>query len=175
MVSPLPAGVSQVVTQGTITSANAAAIVTDDPTTPEANDATRTAVVARPIVEVTLQDTLVVDADGDGVPSPGDTLFYTVVVRNDGNAAAGRLQFTDALDPNTTLVVGSVQTSQGTVTTGNNPETRALVSTWNDPRRRVEHHDHVPGDDQWAAERGRYPAFDPGLCDLDQRADDAIG
>ena len=49
VVSPLPAGVSQVVTQGTITCGNAAAIVTDDPTTPEANDATRTAVVARPL------------------------------------------------------------------------------------------------------------------------------
>ena len=102
---------------------------------------------------MTLQDTLVVDADGDGVPSPGDTLLYTVVVRNDGNAAAAGLQFTDALDPNTTLVVGSVQTSQGTVTTGNNAGNTGVGVNLGTIPGGCRNHDHLPSDDQWSAER----------------------
>jgi uncharacterized repeat protein (TIGR01451 family) len=62
---------------------------------------------------------LVGDADGDGAADPGDTLAYTVVVRNDGGADATGLVFTDTPDPNTALVVGSVTTSAGTVVTGN--------------------------------------------------------
>lgn len=50
-----------------------------------------------------------------------ETLQYTVVVSNDGGEAATNVTFTDTPDANTTLVVGSVQTSQGRVTTGNAP------------------------------------------------------
>ena len=61
------------------------------------------------------------DADDDGQVSPGDTLVYTISVKNIGGEVVTDVVFLDTLDPNTTLVVGSVQTSSGTVTTGNTP------------------------------------------------------
>ncbi|HUP21896.1 MAG TPA: GEVED domain-containing protein [Thermoanaerobaculia bacterium] len=54
-----------------------------------------------------------------GPTSPGDTLLYTVVVENVGDAPAEGVVFTDTPDPNSDLVVGSVTTSAGTVVTGN--------------------------------------------------------
>jgi uncharacterized repeat protein (TIGR01451 family) len=59
------------------------------------------------------------DVGGDGGASPGDTLLYTVVVTNEGDAAASGVVFTDTPDANTDLVVGSVTTSAGTVVSGN--------------------------------------------------------
>src|SRR5262249_11727927 len=52
----------------------------------------------------------------DGIPlttykNPGDTLQYTVVVANTGNTSATNVVYSDALDPNTTLVAGSVHAS----------------------------------------------------------------
>ncbi len=61
------------------------------------------------------------DADGNGQASPGDTLLYTVTVWNEGTADATGVVFTDAPDPNTTLVIGSVTTTKGSVTLGNTP------------------------------------------------------
>lgn len=60
------------------------------------------------------------DVGGDGGASPGDTLLYTIVVTNEGDAASG-VVFTDTPDANTDLVVGSVTTSAGTVVGGNTP------------------------------------------------------
>ena len=57
--------------------------------------------------------------DGDGAASPGDTLLYLVTITNAGNAPSTSTVFDDMPGPNTTLVVGSVQTSAGTVTQGN--------------------------------------------------------
>lgn len=59
------------------------------------------------------------DADGDGGASPGDTLLYTIVVTNQGAATATGVVVADTPDPNTDLVVGSVTTDTGAVTTGN--------------------------------------------------------
>lgn len=72
-----------------------------------------------PIVAATKTAALVVDRNGDGVANPGDTLQYTVVLTNGGGVPAGNVVFTDTPDPNTGLVVGSVTTTAGTVTTGN--------------------------------------------------------
>jgi uncharacterized repeat protein (TIGR01451 family) len=66
-------------------------------------------------------DSLLIDADGNGQASPGDTLLYTVTVWNEGTADATGVVFTDTPDPNTTLVVGSVATTKGSVTRGNTP------------------------------------------------------
>jgi uncharacterized repeat protein (TIGR01451 family) len=49
------------------------------------------------------------DPDGDGKAEPGDTITYTVTVTNNGTDAAN-VQFSDTVDPNTTLVPGSVAT-----------------------------------------------------------------
>jgi uncharacterized repeat protein (TIGR01451 family)/fimbrial isopeptide formation D2 family protein len=117
--SPLPAGVSEIGNQGSVSSTELPTVQTDDPSTGAMEDATVTTTTAVPDVVVTKTDSLFVDDDGDTVPSPGDTLLYSVVVRNDGNLNAAAVVFNDTLDPNTTLLVGSVQTDQGAVTVGN--------------------------------------------------------
>jgi uncharacterized repeat protein (TIGR01451 family) len=59
------------------------------------------------------------DLDGSGSLSPGDTLLYTIVVTNTGNADALGVVLNDTPGAHTTLVAGSVTTTQGTVTSGN--------------------------------------------------------
>ena len=76
--------------------------------------------LAVPDLVVSKTDTHLIDADGNGVPSPGDTLRYVItIVNNTSGADAHDVVFTDTPDPNTALVPGSVQTTQGTVTSGN--------------------------------------------------------
>jgi len=72
-----------------------------------------------PDVEATKTDSLFNDADSNGVFSPGDTVLYTIVITNDGNLDADGVTFSDTPDTNTALVVGSVTTTQGSVTSGN--------------------------------------------------------
>lgn len=62
-------------------------------------------------VLATKVDTIAVDVDGDGQADPGDTLQYTVNVSNTGDMDAADVQFNDVLDPNTTLVDGSLNVS----------------------------------------------------------------
>ena len=64
-------------------------------------------------------DLLAVDADADGLPSPGDTLRYEISVANPGGSAVIGVTLHDLIPAHTALVPGSVTTSQGTVTTGN--------------------------------------------------------
>ncbi len=54
-----------------------------------------------------------------GVPSPGDTLLYTVTVHNVGTATAQNVRFSDSVPTNTQLVANSAVTSQGIVTSNN--------------------------------------------------------
>lgn len=76
-------------------------------------------VAGAPVLAATKSARLANDADGSGGTSGGDTLAYSVVITNSGNQAATGVVLTDALDPLTRLVVGSVTTSQGTVASGN--------------------------------------------------------
>jgi uncharacterized repeat protein (TIGR01451 family) len=115
----LPAGVSAVANQGLVESNELPDEPTDDPDTAPDDDPTDTPVTAAPVIEAFKQDLLFTDADGSGVLSPGDTLLYVVVIDNFGNAGVADVLFTDTPDENTTLVVGSVQASQGNVTSGN--------------------------------------------------------
>lgn len=127
--NPLPSGVTQVANQALGGSNEIPFVVTNDPSTPAPNDATVTQVTAAPVLRVAKADALVVDADGDGVPSPGDTIGYVIRISNVGNTAATGVSLSDIVDANATLVVGSVQTSQGVVTLGNNPgDTDVAVS-----------------------------------------------
>lgn len=116
--SPLPAGTNTVSNRGTISGSNFANVLTDDPATAPA-DATTTSVTASPRLVVTKQDTLRVDADSNGAPSPGDTIRYTMVVRNTGNQNASNVQLDDIPDANGPLLVGTVTRTQGTIVTGN--------------------------------------------------------
>jgi uncharacterized repeat protein (TIGR01451 family) len=119
--NPLPLGVTGVSNQAVVFSDNAPPQPSDDPDSPPVDDPTITPVVSAPLVEAFKSDILFVDADANGVASPGDTLMYVIVVSNQGNAAAGMVQFGDTPDLNTTLVSGSVATDRGSVILGNNP------------------------------------------------------
>src|SRR6476620_9637297 len=107
------------VNQGIVSGGNFPAVPTDDPTTPAPGDPTVTPITLEPRIIASKLDKLFVDADANGVPSPGDTLLYQITIQNTGSGAAPGLKLSDVPDPNTKLVVGSVQTSQGQLTTGN--------------------------------------------------------
>jgi uncharacterized repeat protein (TIGR01451 family) len=69
------------------------------------------------------------DLDGSDSLTPGDRLTYTIVVDNQGPTGALNVVLEDTPDVNTSLVVGSVTTSQGSVTLGNTVgDTRLLVN-----------------------------------------------
>lgn len=118
--NPLPAGVTQITCQGTVTSPTLpGGVLTDDPVPPGGSDPTVEPVSAVPAVTATKVGALFTDVNGDGQLGPGDTIQYTVVITNTGNQNASGVVFTNAAPANTTLVVGSVTTTAGTVTTGN--------------------------------------------------------
>jgi uncharacterized repeat protein (TIGR01451 family) len=71
------------------------------------------------IVEAYKRDSLAVDADVNGVVSPGDTILYAITITNSGDDPATSTMFYDAPDSNTSLVVGSVQVGYGTIISGN--------------------------------------------------------
>jgi len=120
--SPFSADAEQVCNQGTVSGGNFDNELTGDPDATGAGDPedeTCTPVIADPDVSATKTDALLIDNDSDTQADPGDTIRYTIVVTNDGDQDASGAMFDDTPDANTSLVVGSVTTTQGTVTTGN--------------------------------------------------------
>ncbi len=115
IVHPLPAGVAEVVNQGSVSSSELADVLTDDPDVGGAADPTVTMVTAAPELVVEKADILFTDADGDGVASPGDTVLYSVGVQNAGNTSATTVVLSDPIPAGSAVEPGSVQTSQGTV------------------------------------------------------------
>lgn len=118
VVNPLPVGTSQVGNQGFVVGDLTPALPTNDPDTPTPDDPTATLVVAHPRLVAAKRAALVTDVDGDGVPSPGDTISYTIRLVNVGNQQAVGVEVHDPLDVVTTLVSGSTVSSQGQVVTG---------------------------------------------------------
>jgi uncharacterized repeat protein (TIGR01451 family) len=59
------------------------------------------------------------DTDDSGTLTPGDVLTYTVVIENQGAGDALNVVFDDTPDVNTSLVTGTVTTTQGTIIMGN--------------------------------------------------------
>lgn len=117
--NPLPTNVTQISNQGFIDGSNFPSVPTDDPDTPTADDPTQITITAAPVLNASKLVSLDTDADGDGVPSPGDTLLYQVTIVNSGNSQATSVSYLDKPDINTFLVVGSVKTSRGVVASGN--------------------------------------------------------
>jgi uncharacterized repeat protein (TIGR01451 family) len=69
----------------------------------------------------TQTDSLTTDQDHDGRADPGDVLTFTATVSNSSGADLTNVGYTNPFsDANLILKTGSVHTSQGTVTTGNN-------------------------------------------------------
>jgi len=134
--SPLPNTVERLVNQGFVKSNELPDIPTNDPKTPASGDPTIVPVTPTPTLTADKADFLYVDANNNGVPSAGDTLLYRVVIQNVGNVAATAVTFTDTPDVITKLVVGSVQTSQGVLTTGNSAgDTSVAVAIGDIPAR----------------------------------------
>lgn len=125
--SPMPLNVDAVSNQALVSGGNFIPLQSDDSDTPLRDDPTVTTVVAAPRVDAFKTDRLLVDADNDGAPSPGDTLVYNITIRNDGTQAAVGIVFSDTLDSNTTLQVGTVEPSQGEVVQGNNTGDSGVV------------------------------------------------
>ncbi len=59
------------------------------------------------------------DLNGNGNIDPGEAITYTVSVQNPGGPTATNVTFSDTPGANTTLIVGSVTTNFGAVTSGN--------------------------------------------------------
>lgn len=70
---------------------------------------------------------LAVDADGDGLPSPGDQVEYTLVVSSTGTGSATLVQIVDPIPAHAAVVAGSVETTSGTIT-ATDPVTVAIAS-----------------------------------------------
>ncbi|MCB9436277.1 MAG: DUF11 domain-containing protein [Anaerolineales bacterium] len=115
----VPPDVTSIENQGQITADSITSQNTDDPDTPAVDDPTVTPLGSNPLLLAYKTDALTDDVNGDGDANPEDTLTYTVTILNNGNADATNVDFSDSPDTNTTLVSGSVTTSQGTVTDGN--------------------------------------------------------
>jgi uncharacterized repeat protein (TIGR01451 family) len=116
---PLPPGVTQLANQGTVNSNELPPVPTNDPTTPQRGDPTTTPVVAQPALSADKTDILFLDTNHSGAPGAGDTLAYLITIANTGYVSATGVTFTDTPDVITKLIVGTVQTSRGTVTKGN--------------------------------------------------------
>jgi uncharacterized repeat protein (TIGR01451 family) len=61
----------------------------------------------------------VTDVNGNGVANAGDVLRYTLVVASASGTGETNVVALPQLDPNTTLLAGSVTTTQGTIVSGN--------------------------------------------------------
>src|SRR5437870_3246105 len=69
-----------------------------------------TNILGSPNITATKVDAWDDTATPDGKAEPGQTITYTVTISNTGTAAATGVTFTDTIDPNTTLVGGSITT-----------------------------------------------------------------
>ena len=81
----------------------------------------------RPDIEFTNRDFLLVDGDGNGLVSGGDTLLYSLTARNHGLVTASRIEVSDLPASETALITGSVTTSAGTVELGNSSGDQQLL------------------------------------------------
>jgi uncharacterized repeat protein (TIGR01451 family) len=71
-------------------------------------------------VRATKTYTLIDDRDHDGAVDPGDAIRYTVQIQStSAGVGVNAVRFDSGVDPNSSLVVGSVTTSRGTVLLGN--------------------------------------------------------
>jgi uncharacterized repeat protein (TIGR01451 family) len=69
--------------------------------------------------DATKEDQLILDNDGDGRADPGDTVQYTITIKNEIFESIENVLLRDTPDFNSSLVVGSVTATQGTVLMGN--------------------------------------------------------
>ncbi|UCE20209.1 MAG: right-handed parallel beta-helix repeat-containing protein [Gemmatimonadota bacterium] len=68
----------------------------------------------------------VLNADGDGVVDPGDVLLGHILIENVGGEDVTGVEYSGVYE-HTAIVIGSVTTTQGNVTKGNNPGDTTVV------------------------------------------------
>jgi RHS repeat-associated protein/uncharacterized repeat protein (TIGR01451 family) len=125
--NPIAPGAGELSVQGTVTGSGTDTVLTDDPGDSGDDDPTVTPLSTEfPVIVAALDDTLTVDADLDGAPSAGDTLQYVAQVQIVGEARAEGMVFELTPDPRSALVVGSVTTDTGSVTSGNSSGNTAI-------------------------------------------------
>ncbi|MDX2417287.1 MAG: hypothetical protein QNK19_07490 [Xanthomonadales bacterium] len=93
----------------------------DDPAQRDLPPDSDIAEIGIPDLQLSKDDSLLLDLDSSGDVSPGDTLRYTLVINNQGAGDATNIVLEDAPDIHTALLNGSVVSTQGSVAIGNNP------------------------------------------------------
>ncbi len=106
-----------VLNTATVTEINS--LPSDDSNERDYSDLTDNASIGFSDLDSTKSDALLIDNNINNQANPGDTIRYTIVVDNNGITDANGVTFSDVPDPNTSLVVGSVTTTQGVILTGN--------------------------------------------------------
>jgi len=106
---------SQIENQAFLNSDETPVEPSDDPDTPEQDDETITRAPSFQLNSDLTKRDLFVDADSSGNLSPGDTISYTISIKNSGTGTATNVTFTDSIPGNTSLVSGSVLTSKGVI------------------------------------------------------------
>ena len=82
-------------------------VSSDDPSTPEEDDATSVVVGSAPELSRTIKRVTLGDENGDGIAQVGETLRYEIEIPNRGTALADGVELTDTLPENVTYVANS--------------------------------------------------------------------
>jgi uncharacterized repeat protein (TIGR01451 family) len=101
--------------------------VGETPSTPTTATPTTPTPVTGSQLTVGKRDFFFTDADENNQVSPGDTILYIIQGVNVGRETTPHLRVTDALDPNTQLVAGSVKVIGGVVVQGNGADDRGVT------------------------------------------------
>ena len=109
------ASVEQIENQGFVDSDETKSHPTDDPDTPDEDDPTKTKIPTFTGKTDVLKTDSFRDVDGSGTITPGDSIFYTITIKNSGSGIASNVAFTDTIPDHTILVNGSVTTTKGTI------------------------------------------------------------
>ncbi|HEY0636120.1 MAG TPA: RHS repeat-associated core domain-containing protein [Pseudonocardiaceae bacterium] len=116
---PFPLGLGEVSAQGTVRADGQADALTDDVTIPGPADPTATPVIRSfAALSALLSGRLVIDADGNGTVTAGDTIAYQLEINSVGTQTVTGINLDVATPQGTTLVAGSVETTQGAVAPG---------------------------------------------------------
>ncbi|MEW5767106.1 MAG: OmpA family protein, partial [bacterium] len=106
---PLPLSVNEISNQAIVTGDNIPDEPSDDPNTPEPNDPTKKVVVKNPDLSGTIKTaSLDEDLNKNGLAEPGETILYTITVKNTGGGEATGVVVTDTIPEYTGYMAGSI-------------------------------------------------------------------
>lgn len=111
----------------TLTVGTTQTIYADDPSTDAVTDKNVFVIGSHPLMSVSKRVFLAIDNNANGKIDTNDVLQYRTVISNRGTAALTGTVFDVSPDSKTTLVVGSVSTSSGSVTRGNSSGNTSVV------------------------------------------------